>query len=71
MSALKLAVHIGLDEIRGHEFCAMLPRSGICRRGKGCRLQGGLVEQVDDLDQRGSMDGLVRLLGRDELVRVG
>jgi len=24
MSALKLAVHIGLDEIRGDEFCAML-----------------------------------------------
>ena len=24
MSALKLAVHIGLDEIRGEEFCAML-----------------------------------------------
>ena len=24
MCALKLAVHIGLDEIRGDEFCAML-----------------------------------------------
>ena len=24
MSALKLAVHIGLDDIRGDEFCAML-----------------------------------------------
>ena len=24
MSALKLAVHMGLDEIRGDEFCAML-----------------------------------------------
>ena len=24
MSALKLAVHIGIDEIRGDEFCAML-----------------------------------------------
>jgi hypothetical protein len=24
MSALKLAVHIGLDEIRADEFCAML-----------------------------------------------
>ncbi len=24
MSALKLAVQIGLDEIRGDEFCAML-----------------------------------------------
>ena len=24
MSALKLTVHIGLDEIRGDEFCAML-----------------------------------------------
>ena len=24
MSALKLAVHIGLDEVRGDEFCAML-----------------------------------------------
>jgi hypothetical protein len=24
MSALKLAAHIGLDEIRGDEFCAML-----------------------------------------------
>ena len=24
MSALKLAVHVGLDEIRGDEFCAML-----------------------------------------------
>ena len=24
MGALKLAVHVGLDEIRGDEFCAML-----------------------------------------------
>jgi len=24
MSALRLAVHIGLDDIRGDEFCAML-----------------------------------------------
>ena len=28
MSALKLAVHIGLDEIRGDEFCAMLINRG-------------------------------------------
>ena len=43
MSALKLAVHIGLDEIRGYEFCAMLTiaeeRDPL--EGKGCRLQDG------------------------------
>src|SRR5450759_3677926 len=30
-----------------------------------------LAEQVDDLDQRGPVDRLVRLLSRDELVRTG
>jgi hypothetical protein len=34
------------------------------------KTHAGLTEQIDDLNERGPVDGLVRLLGRDELVRL-